>query len=464
MASLESQGSGARSHDRRLLIFVLASLFTANFVQWAVCRALHLGNPGSIGPDLRQFFHVRQWTDSWLPMMKSLDYFKAHPKLPIYDAKLYDTLIYSLASELPLVAMRKLGMSDLWMLRTLAVLSFLAVWGVAAVSLVMARWLLRRRGAELTWPAAIAVVLATLGCYPLIKGYSLGNAQTFLSFGFTVLLLLWTKGQERWAGVVAAMLTAVKPQFVLLLVWMLVRKKWGAAWAFLACGAVLLAMSVAVFGWHNNLDYIAVLAGLSHKAQSHYANQSMFGTINRMIFKRREYCVQTVCVHAGDCVGVSGNGRDVAGAGGVGAAVSVEEAAWVDGRHCRDGDCFCSGEPDGVGASLRNCGGDCGMGVVCARLLEEAAAVGAGRCCVSVSEFSVVVQLPVGDAGLECFAVVSIYWRVDVDGMADVAGAVEGRDDAALVGAQRSRARATELPPPRQRAAIPLCTSRRCIS
>jgi len=164
------------------------------------------------------------------------------------------------------------------------VLSFLAVWGVAAVSLVMGRWLLRRRGAELTWPAAIAVVLATLGCYPLIKGYSLGNAQTFLSFGFTVLLLLWTTGHERWAGVLAAILTAVKPQFILLLVWMLVRKRWGAAWAFLVCGAVLIAASVAVFGWHNNVDYIGVLAGLSHKAQSHYANQSMFGTINRMIF------------------------------------------------------------------------------------------------------------------------------------------------------------------------------------
>ncbi len=281
---LESQNSGPRSHDRRLLIFVLLSLVTANFVQWAICRGLHLGNPGSILPDLRDFFHLQQWTDSWLPMMKSLDYFRAHPTLPIYDAKLYDTLIYSLASELPLVAMRKLGMSDVWMLRTLAVLSFLAVWGVAAVSLVMARWLLRRRGAELTWKAAIAVVLATVWCYPLIKGYSLGNAQTFLSFGFTVLLLLWTTGQERWAGVVAAMLASVKPQFVLLLVWMLVRKKWGAAWAFLVCGAVLLAISVAVFGWHNNLDYIGVLAGLSHKAQSHYANQSMFGTLNRMIF------------------------------------------------------------------------------------------------------------------------------------------------------------------------------------
>lgn len=230
MTPLESQSLGLRTHDRRLLIFVLVSLFLANIVQWAVCRALHLGNPGSIVPDLRQFFHVRQWTDSWLPMMKSLDYFKAHPTLPIYDAKLYDTLIYSLASELPLVAMRKIGMSDAAMLRALAVLSFLAVWGVAAVSLLMGRWLLRRRGAELTWPVVVAVVLAVLGCYPLIKGYSLGNAQTFPSFGFAVLLLLWTTERERSAGVVAALLTAVKPQFILRLVWMLVRKRWGAAW------------------------------------------------------------------------------------------------------------------------------------------------------------------------------------------------------------------------------------------
>ena len=284
MAQLESQNSGARTHDRRLLAFVLVSLFLANIVQWAVCRVLHLGNPGSIIPDLRSFFHVRQWTDSWLPMMKSLDYFNAHPTLPIYDAKLYDTLIYSLASELPLVAMRKIGMSDEGILRALAIGSWLAVWGVAAVSLLMGRWLLRRRGAELSWLAVVAVVLAVLGCYPLIKGYSLGNAQTFLSFGFAVMLLLWTMGRERSAGVLAALLTAVKPQFILLLVWMLVRKRWGAAWAFVVCGGVLMVASIAVFGWQNNLDYIGVLAGLSHKAQSHYANQSMFGTINRMIF------------------------------------------------------------------------------------------------------------------------------------------------------------------------------------
>jgi alpha-1,2-mannosyltransferase len=284
MAPAPSQPAGQRTHDARLLIYVLTSLFLADVVQWAICRALHLGNPGSIKPDLAAFFHARQWTDSWLPMMKSLDYFRDHPNLPIYDAKLYDTLIYSLASELPLVMLRKLGMSDQAMLRTLAIGSVLAVCGVAAVSLAMGRWLLRQRGATLTWQSVLAVVLACVGCYPLMKGYSIGNAQTFLSFGFAVMLWLWTMGRERSAGVVAALLAAVKPQFILLLVWMLVRKRWGAAWAFVVCGIVLIALSTAVFGWHNNLDYIGVLAGLSHKAQSHYANQSFFGTINRMIF------------------------------------------------------------------------------------------------------------------------------------------------------------------------------------
>jgi alpha-1,2-mannosyltransferase len=249
-----------------------------------VCRMLHLGNPGSMLPDLKAFFHLRQWTDSWLPMMKSLDYFRDHPALPIYNAKLYDTLIYSLASELPLVALCRLGVGDAMLLRVLAIASFLAVWGVGMVSLRMGQWLLERRGARLTWQAIVAVVLALLGCYPLMKGYSLGNAQTFLSFGFAVIVYQWTRGQERGAGVVAALLTAVKPQFILLFVWFLVRRRWNAAVAFLVCGALLIAFSVAVFGWQNNLDYVGVLAGLSHKAQSHYANQSMFGTINRMIF------------------------------------------------------------------------------------------------------------------------------------------------------------------------------------
>lgn len=282
MASSPS-GSPARPRSTRLLLFVLISLFLANVVQWAICRAARLGNPGGIKTFLLDFMHVRQWTDSWLPMLKSLDYFAAHPTEPIYYAHLYDTLIYPLASLLPLVVLRKLGISEPAVLHVLAIASWLAVLGVAAVSLCMGDRLLRRRNVSIDWQSIVAVTLACLGCYPLIKGYALGNAQTFLSFLFTVLLLLWATGRERAGGVIAALLAFVKPQYGLLLIWMALRRRWGATIAFLVCSAVLIALSVAAFGWHNNLDYIHVLSSLSRKAQSHYANQSMFGTLNRVI-------------------------------------------------------------------------------------------------------------------------------------------------------------------------------------
>lgn len=273
----------ARPHSTRLVLFVIVSLFLANVAQWALCGIAGLGSPGGIKPFFLQFAHMRQWTDSWLPMLKSLDYFHAHPSEPIYYAHLYDTLIYPLASLLPLAALEKLGLSEPAILRILVITSWLAVLGVAAVSLWMGQRLLRRRGAALDWQSILAVTLACLGCYPLIKGYALGNAQTFLSLLFVVLLLLWTTGRERSAGVVAALLAFVKPQYGLLWIWMIVRRRWNAATAFLVCAAILIALSTIVFGWHNNLDYIHVLSGLSRKAQSHYANQSMFGTLNRMI-------------------------------------------------------------------------------------------------------------------------------------------------------------------------------------
>ena len=284
MALPSAKSSSDRTHAARLLWFVLLSLFVANLGQWALCRALHLGNPGNIKNDVVNLFRLHQWTDSWLPMMKSLDYFQANPTKPIYFAPLYDTLIYSLASELPLVALRKLGVTDPTMLRLLAVASFLSVMGIIVAALLMGRRLLAGFGERLRPPAVLAVILATIFCYPLLKGFSLGNAQTFLSFGFALLLLLWTEGYEAAGGVVACAMTCIKPQYVLILIWMAVRRKWNAAIAFLVTGAVLFAISVAVFGLHNNLDFLKVLSSLSRKAQSHYGNQSMFGTLNRMIF------------------------------------------------------------------------------------------------------------------------------------------------------------------------------------
>lgn len=274
----------SKTHDSRLLIFVLSTLFVTVFGVAAFFRLTSNNTTGTITQLVKLFAHVQQGTDSWEPMLKSLDYFHAHPELPIYQAKLYDTLIYSLVSLLPLAALEKLGITGDRMLRLLAWASWLAVWLVGVVSALLASRLLSLKGAKLSISSIISLFVGCIFFYPLLKGYTVGNAQTFLTLGFTLLIYLWTTGREKSSSIVVAALAMVKPQYVLILFWMAVRKRWGAFWSGMIFAAVMFLISIMVFGLHNNLDYLSVLAGLSHKAQSHYANQSMFGTLNRMIF------------------------------------------------------------------------------------------------------------------------------------------------------------------------------------
>jgi glycosyl transferase family 87 len=280
---LSSSGS-SKTHDSRLLIFVLLTFFVTVFGVAAFFRLTSNNTPGTIAQLAKIFAHVQQGTDSWEPMLKSLDYFHAHPESPIYQAKLYDTLIYSLVSLLPLAALEKLGITGDRMLRLLAWSSWLAVWFVGGISTLLASRLLSRKGAKLSSSSIISIFIACIFFYPLLKGYTQGNAQTFLTLGFALLIYLWTTGKEKSSGIVVAALAMVKPQYVLILLWMAIRKRWGAFWSGMFFAAVMFSISIIVFGWHNNLDYLPVLASLSHKAQSHYANQSMFGTLNRMIF------------------------------------------------------------------------------------------------------------------------------------------------------------------------------------
>jgi len=281
--SLKSDGS-SRIHDRRLLLFVVLVIAISIPGIVGIFHLLHHPSPGSMVQLLGAFWHVRQGTDSWLPMLGSLAYFHAHPEVPIYSVKLYDTLIYSLVSLLPLALLEKLGLNGNAMLRFLAWSSWLAVWAMGGISALLAKKLLSRREAKLSLASIAAIFLGALFFYPLIKGVGLGQAQTFLSLLFGLLIYLWSTGRERSSGVVVAALAMVKPQFVLVLIWMAVRRRWNAFWSGMIFAALMFGVAVAVFGLHNNLDYIPVLASLSHKAQSHYANQSLFGTLNRMVF------------------------------------------------------------------------------------------------------------------------------------------------------------------------------------
>ena len=283
-AVLDTPAAGTRAapgrNDRRLLWFVLLNVLLANSAFKLIAHFLfHTGVDEQRGRYM-DFLHFRQFTDSWLPMLGSVDYYLAHPALPIYQAKLYDTLIYPLTSVLPILWMKQVGMSDQVVYHALMIASWLAVCAVVAIQV----WIAARILGRLTWPAAIATAVAAFFFMPITLAFSLGQAQIFLDLFFSLLVLFWVERRERAAGVTMALLAMVKPQFGLLLLWSALRRKWNALIAGCIALAVGGAASIAAFGLRNNLDYLGVLSGLSRKAQSHYANQSMFGLLNRAIF------------------------------------------------------------------------------------------------------------------------------------------------------------------------------------
>lgn len=269
-------------NDRRLLWFVLANVLLANTGFKVIAHFLFHTGVDEMRDRYMDFLRFRQFTDSWGPMLGSVNVFRSHPELPIYQAKLYDTLIYPLTSILPLEWMKQTGMSDATVFHLLMIASWLAVVAVIVLQLWIAAKVLGPH--KLSGRAATATAIAAFFFMPITLAFSLGQAQIFLDLFFSLLVLFWIARRERAAGVTMALLAMVKPQFGLLLLWAALRRRWSAFAS--ACVALGIggALSIATFGLRNNLDYLSVLAGLSRKAQSHYANQSMFGLLNRAIF------------------------------------------------------------------------------------------------------------------------------------------------------------------------------------
>ena len=281
---LVSSGAATSQSDRKLLWFVLLNILVANAGFKLIAHFVFHAGVDEMRGRYMDFLHFRQFTDSWGPMLGSVNYFLAHPNLPIYQAKLYDTLIYPLTSILPLLWMKKAGMTDMAVFRVLMYASWLAVCAVVGLQVAIAAKLAGSGPGGLSWRGAVATAFGAFFFMPITLAFSLGQAQIFLDIFFTLLVFFWVQDKQRPAGVMMALLAMVKPQFGLLLLWAALRRRWNA----LASGVITLALgaaaSIAAFGLRNNLDYLGVLSGLSRKAQSHYANQSMFGLLNRAIF------------------------------------------------------------------------------------------------------------------------------------------------------------------------------------
>jgi hypothetical protein len=130
--------------------------------------------------------------------------------------------------------------------------------------------------------ALIAAVM-TLTFYPAAKAMQLGQLQVWINTLVSAAVLLWMSGRLPLAGMAVGVACLMKPHYGLILLWGLVRRRWGFAAAGLGVCAAGSLLSVALYGLDNHLEYLRVIAFLGERGEAFYANHSVNGLLNRLL-------------------------------------------------------------------------------------------------------------------------------------------------------------------------------------
>jgi len=234
--------------------------------------------------------------DSWNPIINALTHFKNNPDQSIYgdiffkmgqkfQYPLSSLLIFDLPERLFGIPYNKTVSS----LNTFSFLSLFIMGFINAKILITVLNLHQFEEYNLVYKSKPIVIyftsfLLTFLFYPLFKSYVLGQIQTILTLLTALSILSWLKGNKYVSGLLFGLVCLVKPQIALVLFWALVRKEWKLAISWILIVAVFLGVSVYFYGFYNNLEYLKVLSHLSHHGEAFYANQSVNGLMNRLLF------------------------------------------------------------------------------------------------------------------------------------------------------------------------------------
>ncbi len=280
---------------RRLAVFALA-----NFALGSVVLIVGLSVPWTetvLMPPVR-FFQGRQAADSWTPMKAALEYSVASPAPPV---ALYQKMFFGAGARrkgfqypptalIPVYLIRLVA-GAAWY-RALEALTWLFVPVTAWLVLLIYERSLERGGSP--WARepsgggrlmrAALVVFLTLTFYPAMRAYANGQVQTWINALFAGALWCWLREDKAAAGVMAAAMCLIKPQYALLAVWGVLRRQWGFVRAWAITAGAGLAASIALFGLAPHLEYFRVLRFISRRGESFFPNQSVNGLLHRLFF------------------------------------------------------------------------------------------------------------------------------------------------------------------------------------
>lgn len=279
-----------RNKTTRLLLVSLLSVVGLVLIPSLLMQAF--GWPTAIGP-IRSWILVlnQDWGDSWVAIADALEYVTAHGAAGLYEQTYYHSafqFIYPPTSLVPVVLTDRVGLLNWYSVVAMNAVSWWLVPVAIAMLAVITLTALARQGARIaTADVLLAILLSVVTIFlffPFMHGVRVGQIQTWLTLLLMLALLAWLLGRKVAAGVAVGLVCVIKPPLGLLVLWGALRREWRFAAALLITGAVFAVASVAMFGWQVHAEYLHLIGFLSRRGESYFANQSVNGLLNRMLF------------------------------------------------------------------------------------------------------------------------------------------------------------------------------------
>jgi alpha-1,2-mannosyltransferase len=130
-----------------------------------------------------------------------------------------------------------------------------------------------------SWWAVIGAVMLLLSS-PLLATLALGQIYPVLALGLVAAWVADRRGRPLLSGGALGLVVALKPSLAPVLLWPLVRRRWGAFGAALASGAAATLVGAVVVGPRATLDWLTLLSDTS--PSPYWDNASLPGAAARL--------------------------------------------------------------------------------------------------------------------------------------------------------------------------------------
>jgi hypothetical protein len=148
---------------------------------------------------------------------------------------------------------------------------------------IAATWLMLIRQAGLRAPRAATLACLFLLNGPLLNALREGNSTHFVLFFLVLGLWLWQERREFASGLALGLSAAIKPPLLLLGVYFLLRRRWQIAAGGAVTIAVVVLLSLALFGYAAHLEWYDETVGFNlGKAMPAFNVQSIDGFLIRL--------------------------------------------------------------------------------------------------------------------------------------------------------------------------------------